>query len=307
MSYAHEIFGVKETRYDIWKQDLMIAGTASAVFNSERMRELAASAFVKEDGFVGYYMLLWCKYNNVPLNELMRVGQKVAIQNSDYGTVDMYVLNSMSATAAYFASTHYIAYMPILAPTATYYDGNFYNTIIGSWLKAETPNWYSGITSGSKGMSALVAEYGYSHGLPEEFKDVLKRNVNERQFVNPFVVDDPSYLYRDGWSIGIRNEFGPTAIHTAKIVLDDVLPEKVRMGASFWTAFIPQASTQNNAYPLIGATWSEKPHVMATLDNANNLKFKNLDTNTFVDGTVGSYPNLATSNVGHLARFSVDI
>ena len=307
MSYAHEIFGVRETRHDIWMQDLLLAGTSSATFNSDRLREIAASPFVKDNGWAGYYMLLWCKYNNVPLNEIMRVGQKVAIRNSDYGTVDNYILNSMSATAAYFASANYIAYMPVLSSDKEYYDGIRDNTFIGAWLKAETPNWYSGINSVFTGVSLMVVAYGYSHGLPEEFKDLLKRNTSEPKNVNPFVLDDPYYLYRTCYSLGVRNEFGTTAIETAKIILDGNLSAKIRVGGAFWSAFIPTSSTQGNPNPLVGATWSEKPHIMATLTDALGTQFMNLDTNTVVESVTSAFPVLNNSYCGHLARFSVEI
>lgn len=307
MSYAHEIFGVRETRHDIWMQDLLLAGTASTTFNSDRMREIAASPFVKDNGWAGYYLLLWCKYNNVPLNEIMRVGQRVSIRNADYGTVDIYILNSMSATAAYFVSANYIAYMPVLSSDKTYYDGIRDNTFIGAWLKADTPNWYNGINSGATGVSAMVAAYGYSHGIPEEFKDVLNRNVSEPKNVNPFVLDDPYYLYRTCYKLGVRNEFGPTSVQTAKIILDGNLPDKIYIGGPFWSAFIPASSTQSNSNPLVGATWSEKPHVMATLADALATKFMNLDTNTAVESVSAAFPILNNSYCGHLARFSVEI
>lgn len=306
MSYAHEIFGIRETRHDMWMQDLLIAGTSSATFNSDRMREIAASPFVKDNGWAGYYLLLWCKYNNVPLNEVMRVGQKVAIRNSDYGTVDNYILTSMSDGACYFSSQGYITYMPALTSDATYYDGNPSNTLIGTWLRAETPNWHSAIASGSTGLNAVVAEYGYSHGLPDEFKDVLKRNITQPKYVNPISHDEPYYLYNTAYKLGVRNEFAPTGVHIAKIFFNNVLPDKVGIGKPFWSVILPVSATKDMTYPLLGPTWSEKPHVMASLVNVNNMKLKNLDTNTYVDGSVGSYPNMATSNVGHLARFSVE-
>lgn len=305
MSYAHEIFGVKETRYDIWKQDLMLAGTSSATFNSDRMREIASSAFVKDDGFAGYYMLLWCKYNNVPLSEVMRVGQKVAIQNNDYGTVDNYVLNYIDSTAAYFVSANFVGYMPTLVSESTFYDGNSANTVIGSWLKAETPNWHASIVPSANGVGALVGDYGYMHGLPEEFKDILKQNATMAKCPWPLIDNDAAFLYNDYYKLGVRNTFGPTAIHTAKIISNGNLASNMKLGSPFWCVLVPESSTQNNAYPLVGATWHQGANGVSSLAQANALQVQTLPGTTVSTLTLSSFPKLNASTP-HFARFAVE-
>lgn len=302
MSYAHEIFGVRETRHDIWMQDLLIAGTASTTFNSDRMREIAASPFVKDNGFAGYYMVLWCKYNNVPLNEIMRVGQRLTLTNSDYGTTDDYILTSISTTAAHFLSARYVAYMPAIPTDSTYYDGNWQNSYIGAWLKAETPNWHSAMAAGATGMSAMIGEYGYSHGIPEEFRDILAQNTANPAFVHPFISDEPFTLYNTGYTLGVRNEFGNTAIKTAKIVTNGKLDSKIRIGGAFWSAILPTGSTETNASPQHGSAWLETPTQIASLANTNAGCYTYVPTG---GTTPASSPKLIHLT-GHLARFAVE-
>lgn len=303
MSYAHEIFGVRETRHDIWMQDLLLAGTSSAVFNSDRMKEIAASPFVKENGWAGYYMLLWCKYHNVPLKDTMRVGQRLTLRNSDYGTTDDYIITSISDTAAHFVSAGYVAYMPAIPTTATYYDGDWQNTLIGAWLKGETPNWHDSQPAGAKGMAALIAEYGYSHGIPEEFKDILAQNTANPKFVHPFIEDEPFTLYNNGYRLGVRNEFSSTGVYTAKIYTDGGLGGgKIRIGGAFWSAILPESSTASDTKPLYGSAWLEGPAYIASRDNANNGLYTNLEGNGTQSATI---PSLVAPT-GQLARFAVE-
>lgn len=305
MSYAHEIFGVKETRYDIWKQDLMLAGTASTTFNSDRMQEIASSAFVKDDGFAGYYMLLWCKYNNIPLNQVMRVGQKVAVQNNDYGTVDNYVLVTLTDSLAYFVSEYFVAYMPTILQNSTHYDGNPNNSLIGAWLKAENPNWHPMVAPTAKSLGAIVADYGYMHGIPEELKDILKQNKSQPTYVYPIIHDTPYFLWNDWYPLGVTNKFGPTSIRMAKIISNGNLSDKMKLGNAFWSVMLPTKSTEGMAYPTYGPTWLEKPYCVGSLEQIQTLKVQNLSTGTVENIATNSLPSFVYSTP-HLARFTIE-
>lgn len=306
MSYAHEIFGVKGTRYDIWTQDLLLAGTASATFNSDRMREIAASPFVKDDGFAGYYLLLWCKYNNIPLNEIMRVGQKVAITNNDYGTVDYYILVTVNSSMLHFVSANFVGFMPTLVPGSTYYDGDPDHSLIGMWYKSESPNWCGSVTTGLTGVNALVANYAYGHGVPEELKDILKQNVSQPKHFYPVINDTPYFLYNDWYPLGVRNTFGNTAIHLSKMH-NTPMGSNVRLGAPCWSVVLPAGSTEHNTYPQLGPTWLETPHSVATITEINSLTIRNLSDNVTYTTTIDNVPNMTVYNTPHLARFTVEI
>lgn len=310
MSYAHEIFGVRETRHDMWMQDLLLAGTSSATFNSDRMREIAASPFIKDNGWAGYYLLLWCKYNNVPLKDMMRVGQKVAIRNSDYGTVDNYILVTINGTVAHFASAGFVCHMPTLPTGSTHYDGVADNTLIGAWLKSTVPNWHPNETPAAegKGIGSVVAEYGYMHGLPEEFKDLLNQNTSQPKYFYPVINDTPYYLYNDWYKLGVRNAFSETGVYIAKKMVVNSLPAKIRVGGTYWSVVLPSGSTQNNAYPLLGPTWLEDPAFIASTTEANAVSYRDLKSNAVVSlPSTSSFPSLARYSSPHLARFTVDV
>lgn len=306
MSYAHEIFGVRETRHDIWMQDLLLAGTSSATFNSDRMREIAASPFVKDNGWAGYYLLLWCKYNNVSIKDIFQIGQNVAIRNIDYGTVDNYVLVSVSDTVANFVSSCFVGFMPTLPATATHYDGVDGNTIIGQWLRGETPNWCSTVAPAASGLGALTATYAYGHGIPEELKDILKQNKSWPTYFYPVMSDEPYFLYNSWYKLGVRNVFGNTAIHTAKILTNNNLDAKFKIGRAYWSVILPMNSTETNAYPLLGPSWLEKPSNIGSISEVNALSYKDLDQNIVVQLASASLPSF-TANTTHLARFTVEL
>lgn len=308
MSYAHEIFGIKENRNQLWMQDLLLAGVTSSTFNSDRMLEIAASPFVKENGIAGYYLLLWCSYNNVKLSNIFQIGQKVTVKNSDYGTADNYILVEIDTATAYFASEKYVAYMPAIDPSATYYDGVITNTVIQSWLKAETPNWFAGITPSASGLGALVAEYGYAHGIPVELKEILQRNTVQPKFFYPVISDEPYFLYNSWYKLGVKNAFGYTAMHIIRMLDPSYYTDpKLKIGQMFHTIIIPTASTQNNVKPLFAPCWLENdvPCMVGSLENVNDMKVKNLETNEAVTMLASSFPQL-NHTVPQIARFAVE-
>lgn len=308
MSYAHEIFSIKENRNQIWMQDLLLAGITGATFNSDRMLEVAASPFIKDNGVAGYYMLLWCKYNNVKLSDMFKIGQKVTVKNSDYGTADNYILVDIDTTTARFVSEKYVAYMPAISPNATYYDGVMSNTVIQSWLKAETPNWFSGITPSTTGLGAIVAEYGYAHGIPVELKEILQRNTTQPKFFYPVVSDEPYFLYNTWYKLGIKNSFGYTAMYLIRTVNPTYYTDaKLKIGQMYRTIIMPMATTQNNTQPLLAPCWLENndPYLIGSLSDVNDGKVKNLYTNEQVTMPSSSLPKL-TDTVPQMAIFAVE-
>lgn len=308
MSYAHEIFGIKENRNQLWMQDLLHAGVSSVTFNSDRMLEIASSPFFKENGVAGYYMLLWCGYNNVSLKKFFKSGQKVTVQNSDYGTADTYILTGID-TSAQFVSEKYIAYMSTIAPGSEYYDGNVNNTVIQSWLAAETPNWFSGITSDTTGLGVIVNAYGYAHGLPTELKELLKRNTVQPKKFYPVINNEPYFLYNTWYGLGVKNEVGYTAMRLIRMANPTYYSDpKFSIGHTLSTIIMPTSTTQNNAHPLLAPCWLENtdPYLVGSLENVNNSQVKNLKTNELVTMPTESLPKL-TDMVPQLARFSLDL
>lgn len=304
MSYAYEVFGIKETRHDIWMQDLLLAGTAGATFNSDRMYEIAASSFVKDNGFAGYYMLLWCKYNNVPISDIFRLGQRVAIQNNDYGTVDDYILIGLDSNSAHFASSTFIGYMPVLEPNSTHHDGDMNNTLIAKWLKAETPNWSDSIVPTISGLGAIVAEYGYAHGLPEEFKDILKSNTSSSKVVYPVVADTPYYFHNTWMPLGVKNVFGNTSIYLAKRM--KVTDPKVKIGAHSWGTVVPASNTESNSYPTRCPFWSETTYFIGSLEDVNTNQVTNMNNDVKTSLPETSFPSMTSFSTPQFAVFSVN-
>lgn len=313
MSYAHEIFGVRETRHDIWMQDLLLAGTSSATFNSDRMLEIASSPFVKDNGWAGFYLILWCKYNNVPLNEVLRVGQKVAIRNSDYGTVDNYILIRILSGKATFVSENFIGYMPTLSSAATHYDGIAANTFCGAWLQAETPNWFDKTTMVGN-THKLIEEYGYSHGISEEFKEILSQNaVAYERCVNPYINDNPKDLY-EYTKLGMVNAPGATGIYSARLC--GLTPLSAARGKKAWALVLPTSSTSGNAVPLAAPFWSYTMEHFADITAVNAGTQSNEPTiidnvyaKSVLDGSTALYGQIPSMKgfTGIISTFVIDL
>lgn len=327
MSYAEHIFGVKEARIEMWVQDLMIAGTASATFNSDRMLEISESVFARDNGIAGYYLLLWCKYRGINLATVFRVGQKIAVPNRDYGTVDTYVLAEIRDTFAYFVSTNYMYYGVAISPNNfTHYDGVVDNTVVGAWLSAETPNWYTAIdyqfTNDGGYYFKLNQEYGYAHGVPDELKDILKQNVLQAKTFTPVISDNPRGIIKCALEGGATLKPSQTALHLLNKCGKD---EGITYNRNYWAVSIPILSTENNAIPAAGGYFTMTDDGAAfsadiTAMNAGvyvgeptyciqGIKCTNVfDSSIVMDhtGTTNNYPSLLTK-AAHLSTFKVEL
>jgi hypothetical protein len=327
MSYAEHIFGTKENRIEMWVQDLMLAGTASATFNSDRMLEISESVFARDNGIAGYYLLLWCKYRGINLATAFRVGQKIAVPNRDYGTVDTYVLAEIRDTFAYFVSANYMYYGVAISPNNfKYYDGIVGNTVVGAWLSAETPNWYTGIdypfVVSSEYYSKLNQQYGYAHGVPDELKDILKQNVSQAKTFTPVLSDNPIGIIKCALENGATLKPSQTALYLLNKCGND---EGITYNRNYWSVSIPTSSTQNNAIPAAGGyfTKTDDGNAFAADITAMNagvyvegapyciqgiVLTDVFDISNTLDhtGTTNNYPSLLTK-AAHLSTFKVEL
>lgn len=325
MSYAEHIFGVKEARIEMWVQDLMLAGTASATFNSDRMLELSESVFARDNGIAGYYLLLWCKQRGVNLATAFRVGQKVAVPNRDYGTVDTYILAEIRDTMAYFVSANYMYYGAAISPNDfTHYDGNIGNTVVGAWLGSETPNWYIRIdypfVNDGGYYSKLNQQYGYAHGVPDELKDILKQNVSQSKTFTPVISNSPGGIIKSAIDNGATLKPSQTALYLLNKCGNSL---NITYDRNYWSVSFPSGSTENNAIPAAGGYFAKNNSgrvFAADVTDMNSGVYSGspsysirgitstdiFNNSTVESGTESEFPSLLT-HAAHLSTFKVEL
>lgn len=256
MSYAEQLYGVRENEALSYVTDLAWFGTDSYVFRND---ELMARLFNSRTGMLNpvsnFYIVKWLRQKGYSLSDYLSIGFTVALYNSDLGVNLYFVLYSFNndGTANWISRNSYF----LLPLTAVDLDGD-----CGSWLDMEDYTFVQYLNGTTVDWTRDMSEYvpamanankgtfnyyvysklpGFLHGLPGDATTILKpvKVLDESHNLYATVpsYDDISTLSTNipaALTQGDRNKnfFYADKVITANIHENYILPIAVNFGNS---------------------------------------------------------------------------
>jgi hypothetical protein len=185
MSYAEQLFGVKENRAIEFATDLAWFGTNSVVYNdTEMMQEVLECPEAQKNPIANYYIYKYVREHGLDVQTYIPLGFKIGMYNKDYGFVINFMLFSYESGYCKFISDYSagpfgLSWSPVGTNGSTilnmedYTFIQFFNGSIKEWHK-EWNEFYAPVDHDYYMDKIMITMPGFLHGFSEDVKEDLK-------------------------------------------------------------------------------------------------------------------------------------